>query len=106
MIRLWPRSLAARTAVVLLAALIVVQVAGLSIDAMERRDLWRLGEIRDISIRLATLYRRVGDLPPAARTAQVGLIPLSPGSHASIAARAPAAAESRLVLAPEHLDRA
>ncbi len=106
MIRLWPRSLAARTAVVLLAALIVVQVAGLSIDAMERRDLRRLGEIRDISIRLATLYRRVSDAPPAARKAQVAMLPLSPGSHASIAARAPAAAESRLVLAPEHLDRA
>ncbi|MGH7067712.1 MAG: ATP-binding protein [Acetobacteraceae bacterium] len=106
MIRLWPRSLAARTAVVLLAALIAVQVAGLSIDAMERRDLRRLGAIRDISIRLATLYRRVSEVPSAARAAEVAAMPLSPGTHAEIAPHAAPAGGSRLAPAPEPLERA
>ena len=40
-LRLWPRTLAARTAVVLLLGLALVQVAGLTIHAFDRIDLQR-----------------------------------------------------------------
>ena len=100
---LWPKSLAARTAVVLLAALIVVQVAGLTIDAMERQDLLRLGQIRDVSIRLATFYRSIIITPEKARLRAVAAIPLPPGTHAILAGRPPLVTDSRLLLAPEHL---
>ena len=50
--RFWPRSLATRTALVLLVGLALVQVAGLTIYALDRLDLQRLGQARDLSIRL------------------------------------------------------
>ena len=46
-LRLWPRSLAARTALVLLVGLVVVQVAGLTIHALDRIDMQRLAQARD-----------------------------------------------------------
>ena len=58
-LRLWPRSLAARTAVVLLAGLMMVQIAGLTIHAFDRIDLQRLEAARDIAIRVMSLYRTV-----------------------------------------------
>lgn len=102
----WPKSLAARTGVVVLAALIVVQVAGLTIDAMERRDLLRLGQIRDVSIRLATLYRRVVLTPESARPRAVAAIPLPPGMRMVLDNRPPLMIDSGLPLAPEPLARA
>ncbi|MGH7121582.1 MAG: ATP-binding protein [Acetobacteraceae bacterium] len=104
--KLWPKSLAARTAVVVLAALIVVQVAGLTIDAMERRDLLRLGQIRDVSIRLATLYRRVLLTPDRGRPRAVAAIPLAPGMRMALDNRPPLLIDSGLPLAPEQLARA
>jgi signal transduction histidine kinase len=56
---LWPRSLAARTAVVLLAGLAVVQVAGLTIHALDRIELQRLAQMRDIAARVMIMYRSV-----------------------------------------------
>jgi hypothetical protein len=47
--RLWPRSLAARTALVLIVGLVVVQVAGLGIHALDRIDVQRLAEAREIA---------------------------------------------------------
>ena len=55
----WPRSLAARTAVLLLAALTVVQVAGLTIHALDRVDLQRLAQLHDIALRAISVYRSV-----------------------------------------------
>ncbi len=103
---LWPRSLAARTAVVLLAALIAVQVAGLTIDAMERRDLQRLGQIRDVSVRLATLYRRVVITEAGRRGRVLAAIPEPPGVRAALASRPPLIIDGGLPLSPEHMARA
>ena len=57
--RLWPRSLAARTAFVLLVGLILVQGAGLAIHAMDRIDVQRLAQARNLAVRVVGLYRTV-----------------------------------------------
>ncbi|RYI82887.1 MAG: hypothetical protein EON47_23335, partial [Acetobacteraceae bacterium] len=55
--RIWPRSLAGRTALVLLLALTVVQAAGLTIHALDRVDLQRLGVSRELSARAFGIWR-------------------------------------------------
>jgi signal transduction histidine kinase len=55
--RLWPASLAARTAVVLLSGLIAVQGAGLFIHALDRIDLLRLAQARDVALSVMGMYR-------------------------------------------------
>jgi signal transduction histidine kinase len=57
--RLWPRSLKARTAVVLLVGLAVVQIAGLTIHALDRIDVQRLAQAREIAVRVVSVYRTV-----------------------------------------------
>jgi signal transduction histidine kinase len=78
--RLWPRSLAARTAFVLLAGLVLVQVAGLTIHALDRVDLQRLAQARDIAVRAMSVYRSVALTPPEQRAALVAGVDLSDGS--------------------------
>jgi len=56
-VRLWPRSLAGRTAVVLLLGLVIVQGLGLTIHALDRLDVQRLGQARDLAVRVVGLYR-------------------------------------------------
>ena len=66
-LRLWPRSLAARTALVLLVGLIVVQGAGLTIHALDRIDVQRLAQARDVAVRVISTYRIVMMTAPAQR---------------------------------------
>jgi signal transduction histidine kinase len=67
---LWPESLAGRTALVLLLALTVIQAAGLTIHALDRMDLQRFAQARDISGRALSAWRTVV-LAPADRRAQI-----------------------------------
>ena len=69
--RIWPRSLAARTAVVLLAGLAVVQVAGLTIHAFDRIELQRFAQTREIAGRAMDYYRSVALAAPELRDAVV-----------------------------------
>ena len=66
-IRLWPHSLAARTAATVLMGLIIVQIAGLTIHALDRIDVQRLAQLRDMAGRVAGIYRTVARTPPPAR---------------------------------------
>jgi signal transduction histidine kinase len=66
-IRLWPGSLAARTALVLLLGLAIVQVAGLTIHALDRLDVQRLAQARDIAVRVIGLYRTMASTDPPRR---------------------------------------
>jgi signal transduction histidine kinase len=68
-IRLWPGSLAARTALVLLLGLAIVQVAGLTIHALDRMDVQRLGQARDVAVRVVSLYRTLALTDPPRRAA-------------------------------------
>lgn len=68
-IRLWPGSLAARTALVLLLGLAIVQVAGLTIHALDRLDVQRLSQARNLAVRVVGLYRTIALTDPPHRAA-------------------------------------
>ncbi|WP_158926487.1 ATP-binding protein [Acidisphaera sp. S103] len=68
-LRLWPGSLAARTAFVLLVGLILVQGAGLTIHALDRLDVQRLGQARELAGRVVDLYRTMALTDPPRRAA-------------------------------------
>ncbi len=82
--RLWPRSLAARTALVLLVGLAVVQTAGLAIHAMDRIDVQRLALAREISVRVVSVYRTVMMTTPDRRAAVLAELHREPGMSAEI----------------------
>lgn len=86
---LWPRSLAARTAVVLLLGLAVVQIAGLTIHALDRIDLQRLEQARNLSLRAMTVYRVVAGTPPADRAAVAADLEQSSRLHPTVADHPP-----------------
>jgi signal transduction histidine kinase len=65
--RLWPRSLAARTASVLLIGLAIVQMAGLTIHALDRLDVQRLAQARDVALRVVGIYRTIALTDPPRR---------------------------------------
>jgi hypothetical protein len=87
--RLWPRSLAARTAFVLLVGLIIVQAAGLAIHAMDRIDLQRLSQARNLAFRVVGLYRTIELTAPADRASVLGELRHGPGLSAELSAAPP-----------------
>jgi signal transduction histidine kinase len=64
---LWPRSLATRTAAVLLGGLVTVQAIGLFIHTLDRIDLQRLAQVRDVGFGVMSLYRSIAMTPPEQR---------------------------------------
>jgi len=88
-LRLWPRSLAARTAVVLLVGLAVVQGGGLTIHALDRMDLLRLEQARNLAFRVMTIYRTVELTPPDRRAAVLADLPHGPALQARLEAGPP-----------------
>lgn len=76
---LWPRSLAARTAVVVVAGLMVVQIAGLTIHALDRIDLQQIAQTREIAGRVHSLFRAVALVPPEQREAVLAGLPRGQG---------------------------
>ncbi len=68
---LLPRSLAGRTALALVAMLVLVQAAGLTIYGMDRVELQRLADGRDLGTRVVVLYRAMASQPPEAWPAVV-----------------------------------
>ena len=71
LVRLWPRSLANRTAVVLLAGLAVVQAGGLFFYTLDRLDLQRLALAQQLGLRISSVYRSVVLAPPEERASLV-----------------------------------
>ncbi len=67
----WPRSLAARTALVLMLTLTLVQIGGLTIYATDRIGLQREMQLRDIATRAMALRRSLEPLTPAQRRQMV-----------------------------------
>ena len=55
----WPRSLATRTALILLAGLSVAQLAGLVVHASGQMELQRLAETEEMAMRFSSIYRSV-----------------------------------------------
>ncbi|WP_207536893.1 ATP-binding protein [Sabulicella rubraurantiaca] len=82
--RLWPSSLAGRTALVLILALMVVQAAGLTIHALDRVDLQRRAEAREVSLRGLALWRSLVTQTPDRRAAILADAELPSGLQASL----------------------
>ncbi len=82
--RILPRSLAGRTALVLLVGLILVQVAGLTIHALDRVDLQRFQQAREVSQRAFTLWRTMLATPHDRRGQVLADIELPPGLRAAL----------------------
>ena len=85
----WPRSLASRTAVIVLIGLAIVQAAGLTIHAMDRMDLQRLEEAQNQATRVMGLYRVVLLTPPEQRQLMLEALDLPPTETASLTDRPP-----------------
>lgn len=83
-LRLWPRSLAARTATVLLVGLAVVQIAGLAIHALDRIDVQRLAQAREIAVRAVSTYRTVQMTATERRQAVLAELDRTPGLSAEL----------------------
>ena len=71
-LRFWPRSLAARTAFVVLVGLVLVQVAGLTIHTLDRIDIQRLAQARNLGFRVVPIYRMIASVEPSRRAAVLG----------------------------------
>ncbi|MGA3003207.1 MAG: ATP-binding protein [Acetobacteraceae bacterium] len=69
MVRLWPKSLAARTAAVVLVGLALVQIAGLTMHTLDRIDVQRLAQARNLGFRIMPIYRLIASTPPDRRAA-------------------------------------
>jgi signal transduction histidine kinase len=87
---IWPRSLAARTAVVLLVGLVIVQIAGLAIHALDRIEVQRLAQMREIAVRVISAYRTVMIAAPEQRAAVFSELRHSPGITAEVTQTPPA----------------
>ena len=103
-IRLWPRSLAARTALVLLLGLAIVQGVGLTIHALDRLDVQRLGQARDLAVRVIGIYRTLALTDPPRRAAVLAEMHRGPDLVATLSSSPPdvdlpemARAEQRLL---------
>jgi len=83
-LRFWPRSLAARTAFVLLVGLILVQAAGLAIHAMDRIDVQRLAQARNLAVRVVGLYRTIVLTTPEQREEVLGELHRGPEMSAEL----------------------
>ncbi|MBW8269963.1 ATP-binding protein [Caldovatus aquaticus] len=82
-----PRSLGARTALVLILALAVVQAAGLTIHALDRVDLQRIVQAREVSARAFGAWRTALLAPADRRAALLADLDLPPGLGAELSER-------------------
>lgn len=88
---LWPRSLLARAMVVLLIGLVAAQVGGVYLHVIDRGDLTRLGQARDVAARVMAVYRAVVmNTPDGGRAALLRAIELPPGTQAALLEAPPA----------------
>ena len=78
-----PRSLAGRTALLLIVGLVIVQVAGLTIHALDRVDLQRFQQARELSSRSFTVWRTLLLTAPERRTGVLADLDLPPGLRAA-----------------------
>ena len=74
---------------IVLTGLVIVQIAGLTIHAFDRMDLQRLGEARDVAVRMINIYRVLASTPGPQREEALKDIALPPGYTAEVSTNAP-----------------
>ncbi len=84
MMRFWPRSLANRTALLLLLGLAIVQAAGLAIHALDRVDLQKFAQSRLIAERMRALSRATFQAEPEDRAEAIADVNLPDGMSATV----------------------
>ena len=102
-LRIWPRSLATRTAVILLIGLALVELVGLTIHTMSRLDLQRLARAEEIALRVSSVYRSIAVAPPEQRTTALQELESGAGLSATLD---PVAVTSDLEPSPPEFQRA
>ncbi len=95
-LRLWPRSLAVRTAIILFTGLVLAQTVGLGIETIGRAGLQRLEQGRHLALRVMELYITVAKTPPAQRAMALRELRLPAGLTAQLDSAPPA----RLLVSP------
>ena len=103
-LRLWPRSLAARTALVVILGLVVVQCLGLGIHTLDRNEFVRAAELRGQTLRIMTIYRDLVDVPAEARQTRLAKLVL-PRNFAALVAPTPDTKSKSAFPAPPSLRR-
>jgi signal transduction histidine kinase len=88
-LRIWPRSLAVRTAVVLLLGMAVVQAAGLTIHALDRMELIRLAQARELAARVMSVYRNIVNVDADQRAAVLADMRRLPGIDIALSDQPP-----------------
>jgi len=81
---IWPHSLAGRTSLVLLLSLTVIQALGLTIHALDRVDLQRFAQGREISARAISAWRTVILAPPERRAQMLAELEMPAGLTATL----------------------
>nr|WP_149537169.1 ATP-binding protein [Siccirubricoccus phaeus] len=81
---LWPQSLAGRTSLVLLLSLTVIQALGLTIHALDRVDLQRFSQGREISARAISAWRTVILAPPERRQQMLAELEMPQGLEVTL----------------------
>jgi len=82
--RLWPRSMAGRTFLVLLLGLFLVQLAGLTIHALDRIEIQRDNELRQLMQITTRLWRAIDFMPTFQRAALLERLEPPPGVRVTI----------------------
>ena len=104
-VKFWPGSLAGRTALVLLLGLAVVQAAGLTIHALDRLDVQRLSQARDLAIRAVGIYRTIVLTDQPARPTVLAEMHRGPDLTATLSDQAPQLGLPEMPLSEQRLLR-
>ncbi|MDD2794934.1 ATP-binding protein [Acidocella sp.] len=86
---LWPKSLASRTILILLAGFACIQLLGLLIHTVNQIKLLRIQEEQVFATRAVIIYRHIAMAPPAERPALIAKEALPKGDTLSISAIPP-----------------
>ncbi len=92
--RLWPRSLAGRTIVILLTGFALIQLLGLLIHTLNQINLERIEEERDFATRAVIIYRHIALAAPQDRAATLAKEALPDGGKLTLSANPPSHATS------------
>lgn len=79
-----PRSLAARTSLLLIVGLGVIEAIGLTIHALDRIDFDRRMVQQETQNRVGMIYRSIVETPPADRAAELDALHLPPSFRATL----------------------
>ena len=104
---LWPRSLASRTILILLAGFALIQLLGLLLHTFNQINLERIEEERDLATRAVIIYRHISLAAPADRPALVAREALPNGDTLTLDSTPPLhAGDFELPLAARQIIRA